>query len=117
MILPNKLQKGLTYFLLTGIAAFVFSRISAYLLQQDLPPFFNEMVEKAKESPLVLTKIGPLQTQEYGFNKNDLTKDTLRYWVVLHGTQGTMHLRGFALKQNAAWQPAIIDTVVTAAEQ
>jgi len=109
-------RKETVYWLLFFVAgAFVFSRVSYYLITKDAP-FMFDMVEHAKASAHVQRHIGGYSTFKHTYNEHDLAKDTLPFRVWVYGRDSTLEMRGLAIKKNQEWVPIQIDSTYVKSE-
>jgi hypothetical protein len=105
-----KLTATLKYALPLLALAFVVSKVTHYLVIKDVPPFLAEMEERLPTNPYIVTRLGENARFEDTYNENELLKDTLNYTFSLHGSKGTIHIKGAATKKQGNWVPIKSDT-------
>jgi hypothetical protein len=95
------------------LMAFIVSKIAGYLGAKGTPAFLLTMEEQLPTTPAIVARVGAHTSFKDTYNENDLLKDTLRYTFSLAGSKATMHIKGYALKQQGEWIPAKSDTLFT----
>ena len=89
---PRKILLTLLAFLLLAKAA---SLLSSYYVSATTPSIVEETEKKAKNSKLILSKIGGYRGLETHYNENDFNDSVARFSVKIIGTSSnvTLNLR------------------------
>lgn len=65
--------------------AFVFSKVTNYLIYKDTPVFIIQAYEQLKTDGRVIQVIGQVEDYEYSYNINDIKKDTVPFSITVFG--------------------------------
>ncbi|WP_375434857.1 hypothetical protein [uncultured Hymenobacter sp.] len=111
----NKVSRSL---LLVLVAAFLvvgaLNKLGQWYIHSQNPAFLLEAVDQAKRAELVLSRTGPIYAEEYSFNRHDLSKDSLPFYIRLQGEKAAVLIKGWATPhRKAEWKIVKSDTSFT----
>ncbi|WP_149914006.1 hypothetical protein [Sphingobacterium cavernae] len=78
--------------------AFVFSKVTNYLIYSDTPSFILQAYEELKKDDGVIQAIGKVEDYEYSYNVNDINNDTIPFSITVLGNREKIYYECKAIK-------------------